>query len=95
MNIEWHDIVGGLGVITLLATYLALQLNRISAQSLSYSVLNGLGAGLILISLTQSFNLSAVLIESAWLIISIVGAIVTLRNRGKSATSSDPIEPPD
>ena len=74
----------------LLGTYLSLQLNRISSKSLSYSVLNGLGAGLILISLTQSFNLSAFLIESAWLLISIVGVILTVRDKGNSKSQSEP-----
>ncbi len=81
MSLQWHDVVGGTGVAVLLGTYLLLQLNRLSAQSLRYSVLNAVGSGLILLSLTQAFNLSAFVIEACWLAISIIGAIITLRQR--------------
>ena len=74
MSLQWHDVVGGTGVAVLLGTYLLLQLNRLSAQSLRYSVLNAVGSGLILLSLTQAFNLSAFVIEACWLAISIIGA---------------------
>jgi hypothetical protein len=38
--------------------------------------MNGLGAGLILVSLAQDFNFSATAIETAWLAISIWGVIL-------------------
>ena len=79
MNLEWHDFVGGCGAAVLLVTYLLLQVNAISSKSLRYSVLNGIGSGAILISLSRDFNMSAFIIEACWLVISIVGAIVTLR----------------
>lgn len=93
MSFQWHDIVGGIGVITLLGTYLLLQLNRIDARSLLYSILNGIGAGLILVSLTQDFNMSAFVIEASWLAISIIGAIVSLRqkSRGPAGTADEPV----
>lgn len=81
MDIQWHDVVGAIGVSILLATYLALQLKKLESTALSYSVWNGVGAALILVSLTQAFNLSAVLIESAWLLISLVGVVTALRSR--------------
>lgn len=84
MNFELHDLIGGLGVATMLLTYLFLQLNWMSAKSLKYSVLNGLGAGMILISLTQDFNKSAFVVEACWLIISVIGAIVSIRDMLRS-----------
>ena len=78
MTLQWHDVIGGIGVVTVVATYLFLQLNYISAKSLMYSLLNALGAGLILVSLRYEFNLSAFLIEASWLVISCIGAMVTL-----------------
>ena len=39
------------------------------------SVLNGFGAGFILVSLAKDFNFSAFAIESAWLAISIWGVV--------------------
>ena len=70
---EWHDFIGNLGVLCILAMYLMVQLQRIDPLSLAYSVINGLGAALILFSLYFEFNLSAFVIEAAWLMISIVG----------------------
>ena len=70
---EWHDFVGNLGVFCILATYLLLQLEKLDVSSLSYSVLNAFGAGLIVFSLLYDFNLSAIVMEMAWLLISLFG----------------------
>jgi len=86
MDIAWHDIVGGIGASIVLTTYFLLQIDRISAQSLKYSVLNGIGAAGILVSLSQAFNMSAFVIEAAWLVISIIGAGVTLRRWHRKRT---------
>lgn len=80
MDFDWHDYIGAIGVAFLLGTYLALQLNRIAAQSLLYSQLNAIGSGLILVSLTQDFNMSACVIEVCWFIISLIGAAVSIWN---------------
>lgn len=73
MNYGWHDVIGNLGVLLILATYLLLQIGRMSAESLLYSAANGAGAVLILISLLFNFNLSAFIMEAAWLVISVYG----------------------
>ncbi len=70
---EWHDLIGNLGVICILGTYLLLNLERISSRSLVYLGFNAIGAALVLYSLMFDFNLSAAVIESAWLLISLVG----------------------
>jgi hypothetical protein len=67
------DVVGNSGVAILIITYLMLQLNKLSSDSLAYSVLNAAGAGLIVISLLFDFNLSALLMEVFWVLISFVG----------------------
>ncbi len=82
MLFNWHDLVGMIGVIIVLAAYLLLQLETVSSTGMSYSVANGLGAVLILTSLVNEFNLSAFVVESAWLVISMVGLIrCVLRKR--------------
>ena len=73
MQIQWHDLIGNLGVALVVAAYLLLQLRRLGADALAYSVLNALGAGLILLSLTHDFNFPAFVMEAAWLIISFWG----------------------
>ena len=81
MTYEWHDLVGNLGVALIIGTYLLLQLERMRSTALSYSLLNGAGAVLILISLTQAFNLSSFIIEICWLVISGIGIAGSLRRR--------------
>jgi len=78
---QLHDVIGVLGVTMIVSVYLLLQLGRLSSQSLLYSVLNGLGAALVLFSLYFEFNLSAVVIELFWLGISVLGVILALRRR--------------
>ena len=73
MNYGPLDFVGNIGVVILVMTYLMLQLNKLSSDSLSYSVLNAAGAGLIVVSLPFDFNLSALLMEVFWVLISFVG----------------------
>lgn len=75
MGYEFHDFVGNLGVVLILATYLGVQLRRLEATGLAYVLANGLGAACILYSLLFDFNLSAVIIEVAWLAISLVGLL--------------------
>jgi multidrug transporter EmrE-like cation transporter len=80
MNYGPLDFVGNLGVLVLMVGYLLLQLNKLS-NGLAYSVLNALGASLIVISLLVNFNLSAFLIEVFWILISFVGIYRHLRPR--------------
>jgi hypothetical protein len=73
MNYGLMDLVGNVGVALLMITYLLLQLERIRSTDLSYSVLNALGAALIVASLIVDFNLSALLMEVFWVLISFIG----------------------
>jgi len=85
MEYSWHDFLGNIGVILILGTYLLLQMQKMSATTPVFSILNGLGAILILVSLTQRFNLSAFIIESAWLLISLYGLARSLALRSKES----------
>ena len=71
MTYNWYDFVGNIGIVLILAAYAGLQMGKLSPQMRRYSVMNGLGAALLLVSLYFDFNLSAFLIESAWLVISL------------------------
>ena len=73
MSYAWHDLVGNLGVLIILACYLLVQIERMSILKPVYSILNAVGAALILVSLLQNFNLSSFVIEIAWLFISVLG----------------------
>ena len=67
------DLVGNIGVVVLMIAYLMLQLNKLRSDGLAYSLLNAIGASLIIISLLYDFNLSALLMEIFWVLISFVG----------------------
>lgn len=67
------DLLGLLGVALILIAYAAIQFNRMEASDRLYSLLNLAGALLILVSLTVDFNLSAIVMESAWAVISLYG----------------------
>lgn len=73
MNYGLMDLVGNIGVVMLMFTYLMLQLEKIKSSNLSYSVLNAVGASLIVASLIVNFNLSAMLMEVFWVLISFIG----------------------
>ena len=73
------DIFGIAGVILLVITYLLLQVNKLQSAGLLYSLLNAFGAGLIILSLLDNFNLSAFLMEAFWMLISLVGVVRYLR----------------
>jgi len=76
-----YDIIGNLGVILIVGSYLLLQINRITSTSLSYSIMNLLGASFVLLSLIQNFNLSAFIIELFWIGISLIGIVNYLRRK--------------
>ena len=73
MNYAWSDVIGSIGVGLIILTYILLQTEKIRSESLAYSVLNGLGAALIVYSLIYNFNFSAFVVESLWVLISIYG----------------------
>lgn len=75
MRFAWYDIIGSIGVATIILTYILLQTERLRSESLAYSALNGLGAGLIVFSLIFDFNFSAFIVEFLWVLISIYGIV--------------------
>jgi hypothetical protein len=84
-GIAWYDVVGLLGVGAILVAYALLQAGRWAARDLAYSVLNAVGAALVLCSLWFEFNLSAAVIEGFWLAISGYGIWQAWRARARDA----------
>jgi hypothetical protein len=81
MSLAWPDVIGGVGVVLVLATYGLLQAGRMTADALLYSTLNLLGAILIGISLLYSFNLASFIIEVFWATASAYGIWRAVRRR--------------
>ncbi|MBU1099492.1 MAG: hypothetical protein KKA84_03730 [Bacteroidetes bacterium] len=75
MTYTIHDFIGNIGVLLILLSYLLLQFNKIKSETLRYSVMNGVGASLVVYSLYFDFNLSSLIVEGFWLLISIAGVI--------------------
>lgn len=69
------DVVGLAGVLLILIAYGLTVAGRADAQAPPALLLNLGGAMLILVSLARAFNLSAVVMESAWALVAAVGLV--------------------
>lgn len=67
------DLLGLIGVVLIVVTYLLLQLEKLRSNDLAYSLFNAIGASMIVLSLLVNFNLSALLMEVFWVLISCLG----------------------
>jgi hypothetical protein len=70
-----YDIAGLIGVATVLAGYAVATMGRLDPRGAPSLAINFAGASLILLSLTQRFNLSAAIVEAAWALIALVGLV--------------------
>jgi predicted membrane protein len=75
---QWAGFIGMLFVVV---AYLFLQMNKYTIKSLQYQLLNLVGAILLLISLFVHFNLGSFIIEVFWIIITIYGIVVNLKDK--------------
>lgn len=77
------DVLGLLGVASIVVTYFLLQAEKMRFDDWSYLLLNAFGALAIAGSLFIEFNLSAMAMELFWLAISAFGmAKKVMRQRG-------------
>ena len=84
MSFHLFDLAGFIGVLLIIVAYLLLQLDKLPSSSPSYSLLNAVGALLIILSLIFRFNLSAFLVEAFWFLISLFGLTKSLIARKDS-----------
>lgn len=80
----WYDILGTLGVLSIILAYAAVQSGHLASTRLLYSMMNLIGAILILVSLAYNFNLASVVIEVFWILISVWGIVKWFQARRKS-----------
>lgn len=73
MTYAWYDIFGTLGVGIILVAYVLLQIERLRSDQPIFSLMNAVGAGMILVSLWFDFNFSSFLMEFFWLVVSLIG----------------------
>ena len=69
------DLIGLVGVAIILLGYALATTGRLKSDGATSLTLNFAGAGLILLSLTRKFNLSAAIVEAAWALIALLGLI--------------------
>ncbi|NQX87110.1 MAG: hypothetical protein HRT77_00445 [Halioglobus sp.] len=67
------DSVGMLGTLLVVLAYFLLQLEKVKAGSLSYNLINLIGACCLLFSLCFTFNLASFVIELFWIAASLIG----------------------
>jgi predicted membrane protein len=91
MQLSLTDLIGILGVFVIIVAYMLLQLEKMDAKDLSFSVLNTLGALLIIISLMYDWNLASFLMESIWMLISLYGILkyYKLKKSEENAAKND------
>jgi predicted membrane protein len=76
-----YQWLGFIGMIFVVIAYLFLQTNKYTIRSIQYQLLNLVGAILLLISLFVHFNLGSFIIEVFWIIITIYGIVVNLKDK--------------
>lgn len=73
MELSLTDLIGIFGVVLIVIAYILLQVERMDARDLGFSLLNTIGALLIIVSLMFDWNLASFLMEFIWLMISLYG----------------------
>ncbi|MFK8033603.1 MAG: cyclic nucleotide-binding domain-containing protein [Hyphomicrobiales bacterium] len=69
------SVAGILSVVLYLGSYAALQLGALKGNGYLYSILNILASCAMLISLFEAFNLSAAIVSTIWIGISVLGIL--------------------
>lgn len=85
MELSLTDLIGIFGVILIVIAYILLQVEKMDARDLSFSLLNAIGALLIIVSLMFDWNLASFLMEFIWLMISLYGILKYFKVRKNAA----------
>ncbi|MHB1221805.1 MAG: CBU_0592 family membrane protein [Gammaproteobacteria bacterium] len=70
----YADAAGLSGVTMVLVAYYLLNIKTLASDDIKYVLMNLAGSVLLLYSLAFHWNLASVLIEIAWILISMIGA---------------------
>jgi hypothetical protein len=81
MNMQWHDWIGLAGVAIVLIAFFLLQVGKLHGTGFIYQAMNAVGAAAVVLSLLYDFNLSAFVVEVAWVLISLYGMLRSWRAR--------------
>ena len=75
------NVIGVAGTMLILLAYFLLQTKKLSSEQLSYSLLNLFGASGVVFSLMFDWNLPSFIVESFWVVISVIGVVRYWRGR--------------
>ncbi len=81
MDSTWRDFLGFLGDGIIIVTYVMLQAEKLASENALYSLLNAVGASLIILSLIYKFNFAAFIVEFFWVLVSLYGLARYLQRR--------------
>ncbi|MGH1331011.1 MAG: CBU_0592 family membrane protein [Paracoccaceae bacterium] len=90
------ETIGVIGFIAYVANYLMLTFRIIPPAGIAYFCVNVCAASMVLTGLSASFNMASALIQGFWIVISLVGIALRLRERrriGQAAGQSDLLRP--
>lgn len=79
MSLSIPTIAGLIGAALVLSAYFANQRGWLASHDWRFPLANLIGAALILVSLSQDWNLPAAVIEAAWAAVSIMGLARSVR----------------
>jgi hypothetical protein len=83
MFINFHDLMGIIGVSIIITAYFLLQIGKLYTENILFSILNIIGSTLILYSLYFNWNLASVVIECFWILISLIGVYKYFNKKNK------------
>lgn len=75
---DLFEFAGFLGVLAYICNYTALSLRILSSECLAYFVINTSAACLVMVSLTQNFNMAAALIQGFGICIGTLAILIRL-----------------
>jgi hypothetical protein len=86
----YYDVIGIAGVSSYLMSYLLLQFGKCDAQKgYTYTLLNIVGAILVLISLKNSYNMPSAVSQVVWIFLSFYG-LLRVNSARKAEKRNDP-----
>ncbi len=72
---------GVLGFCLYLTNYTLITFRFLSSQDIAFFVINIFGAGLVLVSLVQDFNLGSFMIQVFWICLGLIAIVVRVKSR--------------
>lgn len=90
IQFQWPTITGIVGTLLVLLAFFLLQARKLHGNGAIYQLLNAFGAAAIIVSLVYEFNLASMVLEIAWMLISIYGLVVGFRRRHESREPASP-----